>query len=204
LSSITFAAFFLYRRNVDIITDGWVTGGRHYIDGGGDEMRSVSMLSVRGLLVLCLVLGGIFAAARTVEAGTPGSEPVFSIFGLVIFPTEASTGQTITIRATVAESGNVSGVYQGTLKINGVVEETKQVSVTPNGSVQLTFTLSRNVAGTYSVDLNGLEGSFTVTGEPVDGSSGSSFPTIPVVTVAVAALVLVGLLVFYLNKRKAT
>jgi hypothetical protein len=165
-------------------------------------MKNIQFLTVRWLLVSCLVLVGIFAAAQAVEAGTPGNEPEFTISGLVISPAEANTGQTITISATINETANISGIYEGTLKINDVVEETKSVTVGPNASKQITFTILKNVAGTYSVDLDGLEGSFTVIGEPI-AESDSSFPTVPVVIGIVAAVVIVGLLIFYLNKRKA-
>ena len=165
-------------------------------------MKSISFLTVRWLIISCLVLFGIFAAAQAVEAGTPGNEPEFTISGLVISPAEANTGQTITISATITESANISGIYEGTLRINDAVEETKPISVGPKASEQITFTISKNEAGVYSVDLNGLEGSFTVTGESIDDSSGSSFPTIPVVVGIVAAVVIVGLLIFYFNKRK--
>ena len=165
-------------------------------------MKKIPFLTVRWLLVSCLVLVGIFAAAQAVEAGTPGNEPEFTISGLVISPAEANTGQTITISATINETANISGIYEGTLRINGV-EETKSVTVGPNASKQITFTVSKNVAGTYSVDLDGLTGSFTVIEESTNGSSGSSFPTVSVVVGIVAALVIVGLLIFYLNKRKA-
>jgi hypothetical protein len=169
-------------------------------------MKKLPFLTARWLLVSCLVLVGIFAAAQAVEAGTPGNEPEFTINGLVISPAEANIGQTITISATIEETANISGIYEGTLRINDVVEETKPVTVGPNGSKQITFTVSKNVAGTYSVDLDGLTGSFTVTGEPTNGSSGSSgssFPTVPVVVGIVAAVVIVVLLILYLNKRRA-
>jgi len=166
-------------------------------------MKIIPFLTIRWLLVSCLVLVGIFVAAQAVEAGTPGNEPVFEISGLVISPAEANTGQTITISATIYETANISGIYEGTLKINDMVEETKPVSVGPLANAKITFTVSKNVAGTYSVDLDGLTGSFTVIGEPVNDSSGSSFPTVPVIVGIVAAVVIVGLLIFYLNKRRA-
>ena len=110
-------------------------------------MKKIPFLTVRWLLVSCLVLVGIFAAAQAVEAGTPGNEPEFTISGLVISPVEANTGQTITISATINETANISGIYEGTLRINGV-EETKSVTVGPNASKQITFTISKNGAGT--------------------------------------------------------
>ncbi|MCK5604071.1 hypothetical protein KAR91_19445 [Candidatus Pacearchaeota archaeon] len=166
-------------------------------------MKSISSLTVRWLLISCLVLVGVFATSQAIKAGTTGTDPEFTISDLIISPIEVNTGQDVTISATIKESANNSGNYEAILKINGAVEERKTVLVEPNGSEQVSFTLSKNVAGTYSVDLNGLKGTFTAIGEPVDESSGSTFPTAPVVGGIVAAVVIVGLLIFYLNKRKA-
>jgi len=140
--------------------------------------------------------------------------PEFSISGLWISPEQAGIGQTVSISAIVRESVNVSGFYEATLKINGVIEGTKKISVPPAGSEQIVFNISKKEAGTYSVDLDGLKGEFIVTagkttagaptsGAPASGSSGSSFPVVPVVIGAVAVLLLAGLLVFYLNKKRA-
>ena len=169
-------------------------------------MKKYSFITVRLLLisclVSCLVLVGIFTAAQAVEAGTPGYDPVFTISGLVISPAETNTGQTITISATITETANISGIYEGTLRINDVIEETKPVLIAPKGSEIITFDVIINEAGTYSVDVDGLKGSFTIIeGPPIDDSSSSPFPTVPVVIGIVAAAVVVGLLVFYLNKK---
>ena len=166
-------------------------------------MRRIQLLTMRWFFIIALVVVGMSAIPLVVEAGTPGQEGIFTISDLIVSPTEADTGQTITISATIKETNNVSGIYEGTLRINGTVEETKSVTVEPNGSKPITFAISRNVAGTYSVDLDGLTGSFTVTGEPI-AESDSSFPTVPVIFGIVAAVVIVGLLIFYLNRRKTT
>jgi hypothetical protein len=135
-------------------------------------------------------------------AGTPGEESIFTISGLNISPTEANTGQNITISAIIEETNNKSGIYESTLRIDDTVEETQSLTIAPLGSEQITFIISKSVAGEYSVDLDGLRGSFTVIGDPVSDSSDSSFPTVAVVIGIVAAVVIVGLLVFYLNRRK--
>ena len=164
-----------------------------------DIMRKIQLLSMRWLLISCLVLTSIFTITQAVEAGTPGNEPEFTISGLVISPAEAKTGQTITINATVKELAKISGIYEGTLRINGVDEETKQLTIGPLGSEQLTFTVSKDTAGTYSVYLDGLSGSFTLTGETTNGSSGSSdssFPTVAVIVAIIAAIVIIAMVVW--------
>jgi hypothetical protein len=165
-------------------------------------MKKLQLIGIRWLLISCLVIACILAIPQGIEAGTPGEESVFTISGLVISPAEANTGQSITISATIEETNNKSGIYEGTLRIDGTVEETKSLTIAPLGSEQISFEISRGEAGEYSVNLDGLTGSFTVTGEPVSDSSESSFPTVAVVIGVIAALVIVGGLVYYLNRRR--
>lgn len=166
-------------------------------------MKKFSFLIMQWLLISCLVMAGISAITQGVTAGTAGQGSGFTLSNLVVSPAEVETGQTITISATVKETNNVSGAYEGTLRINGIIEETQIISVSSSESKQITFTSSRNEAGVYTIDLDGLIGSFTVTGEAIIDSSDSSFPTVPVVIGIIVAIVIVGLIVFYLNRRRA-
>jgi len=86
----------------------------------------------------------------------------FVISELVVTPEEVRVGETVTITADVANTSKVEGSYSVVLKINGVVEATKEVTVNAGFSKEVTFIISRDIAGTYSVDVNGLIGSFTV------------------------------------------
>jgi len=161
------------------------------------------------LFLSCFILFGIIMIVfpQNVNAGTGQPSAGFTIGSLMISPAEANTGQNITISATIKETNNISGNYAGTLKINGTVEATQLIFVGSNESKTITFTISINEAGVYSVDLDGLTGSLTVTGEPVidssgsSGSSASSFPTVPVVIGIIAVAVIVGLFIFSRVKK---
>jgi hypothetical protein len=59
----------------------------------------------------------------------------------------------------------MAGSWPVTLSIDGVAEDTKPVTLSPGESDTITFTVSRDEAGTYDVALDGLAGSFTVTEE---------------------------------------
>ena len=48
------------------------------------------------------------------------------------------------------------------LKINGAAEATEEVTVSAGATKKVAFTTVKGVAGSYSVDVNGLSGSFTV------------------------------------------
>ncbi len=57
-------------------------------------------------------------------------------------------------------SGNVQQDVQ--LKVNGEVNDSRQVSLMPGESQEITFVQAVAKPGDYKVDINGLTGSFSV------------------------------------------
>ena len=100
---------------------------------------------------------------------TLGEAPAaaFSTSDLSISPSEVNIGQTVTISILVANTGNLAGSYEVTLKINDVVEATKEVTVAAAGSQDVSFTTSKEEAGSYSVAVDGVSGSFVVAAPPL-------------------------------------
>ncbi|MFC2051590.1 Ig-like domain-containing protein [Chloroflexota bacterium] len=107
-------------------------------------------------------LAGTFTVKPAPPPPTPPAVTSFSIKSLSISPAEVDIGDRVTISVTVANTGNAAGGYEVTLKVNGAVVETKTATLAVGSSQQVTFTTSKNTAGTYSVDVNGLAGTFTV------------------------------------------
>jgi len=81
---------------------------------------------------------------------------------LFITPAEAETGETVTINVLVTNTGDVSGTHRVTLKIDNVVVDTEDVTLESGARRTVTFITSRDEAGTYAVDVNGLPGEFEV------------------------------------------
>ncbi len=97
----------------------------------------------------------------------PGSEPevpvaVFRISELDISPAEVDIGDTVTISAQVANTGDLEGTYQATLKIDDEVIETKEVTLAGGASQTVSFTTSVNTAGSYRLNVDDLSGTFVV------------------------------------------
>jgi predicted GH43/DUF377 family glycosyl hydrolase len=92
---------------------------------------------------------------------------VFVSSGLSVTPTEVNIGGSVTISVLIANAGNLTGSYEVALKIDNVVVATKEVTLAGGASQKVTFTTSKDVAGTYSVDVSGLTGSFAVKEEVV-------------------------------------
>ena len=153
----------------------------------------------------------------------PESEPeipvaVFRISELDISPGEVDIGQTVTIRALVTNTGNLEGTCQVTLEISNKVVETQEVTLAGGASDIVTFKVSENAAGIYSVNINGLSDSFVVKPAAISESEPASTPTPPathtppsaksiswpVVCGIVAAVVAMGSLLFFLARRRHT
>ena len=101
--------------------------------------------------------------------------------------------------------------------MNGVAA-TKEVTVSAGLSEEVTFTISKDIAGTYSVDVNGLTDSFTVKEEeavviptpptPPPAKETSLPPPAkeinwPVLWGVIGKVVVIGLLIFFLVRREA-
>jgi hypothetical protein len=114
---------------------------------------------------------------------TPAPSPAaFSLGSLAVSPNEIAPGGTVTISVSVANTGGETGTYIVTLKIDDVVEASKEVSIDAGASQEVTFTTVRDVAKTYSVDVNGLSGTFVVKEEtpaPPPAPPASPAPTAP-------------------------
>ncbi len=155
---------------------------------------------------------------------TLGEAPAaaFASSDLSISPSEVAIGETVTISVTVANTGNASGSYEMTLKINDVVDATKEVTLEAGASKEVTFTTAKDVAGSYSVAVNGLTGSFTVkvaapppptptppAPAPTPAPAPAPTPTPekpfnwPLVGGIIAGVVVVGLGVFFWMRRRA-
>ena len=81
---------------------------------------------------------------------------------LLVFPTKVDTGETVKARVRVTNTGDLAGSYKVTFEVGKEVVATKQVTLDGGASQQVEFTTSKDVAGTYTVSVNGLSGDFTV------------------------------------------
>jgi len=91
------------------------------------------------------------------------SPPSFTVSGLIISPTEAEIGASITTTVLVTNIGDLSGDYELIFKLDNNVEEIRNVTLSGESSKDESFTTTVNTIGTHQVDINGLSGSFVVT-----------------------------------------
>ncbi|MBA7677030.1 hypothetical protein ES703_85278 [subsurface metagenome] len=137
----------------------------------------------------------------------------FTITELIISPAEVNIGQGVTITAIVTNTGGEVGIYEVVLEVDGVVEDTKKVVVSAGASKKVTFTTAKDVAGSYSINVNGLSGSFTVKAAPpvTPAPAPTPPPTTPeaepavdwtLIGAIIAGVVVVGLGIFFWIRRR--
>ena len=85
-----------------------------------------------------------------------------TVSDLSIAPSNVETGDPVTISVEVTNDGLLQFSEGITLKIDGISVESEIVTLMPEGSETVIWTVSEATAGTYSVEVNGLTGSFTV------------------------------------------
>ena len=81
---------------------------------------------------------------------------------LAVSHIQAKIGETVTVSANISNTGTISGNYAADLKVNGLAEETKTIQVEADSTETVTFAVTKNNPGTYSINMGGLSGSFVV------------------------------------------
>ncbi len=139
-------------------------------EGGWEELacevdteNNVIQASVHHHTIFAL-LGPIAppAAESTPESTLPPTPAAFSASGLRIQPAEAQPNEIVAITVSVANTGGSEGSYALALVINGVAVASKIATIAGADSLDVPFSLTRKLAGTYSVSVAGLSGSFIV------------------------------------------
>jgi len=142
-------------------------------------------------------LSGSFTVAPVVVPPEPAA---FSVSYLSVSPRlEVEPGETVTITVMVANTGGESGSYTVVLKIDGVKEAEETVTLTAGDSQDVSFSVTREDPGDYTVDVDGLSGSFTVV-LPIK-PPGINWAMIGGI---IGGVIVVGLLIFFLILRRRT
>ncbi|MDH5695717.1 MAG: hypothetical protein OEZ00_03810, partial [Dehalococcoidia bacterium] len=146
------------------------------------------------------VIGGI----------SPLASATFSVSNLSIQPAQVQPGEAVTITVSVANTGGVEGSYNLALSVNGVQQDTQRVTIAAGGSEVVTFSAVREEVGSYTVAIGGQSGSFAVvapSSSPASASpavpAGKAAVNWPVLIGVIAAVLVVGVLVFFLATRRA-
>lgn len=142
-------------------------------------------------------------AHPSVSPSTPNwtrnlNPPTMSVQFVNINPQQVIANQPVTISTNVVNNGDQGGNLNVALKINGQVEQTRMISVGPQASQPIKFTVTKGQPGTYAVDIGGQTGKFTIkdTSGTTDTPINSGFIIILVIGVLALAIAVVLILSF--------
>ncbi len=97
----------------------------------------------------------------TIVVTTP-EEDSLSVNSLKVRPGKVAASKQVRISILATNSGPVTASFEVTLRINDVIEDNKLITLAAGITEEVKFVTSKNVAGVYVVDVNGLLGSFIV------------------------------------------
>ncbi len=104
----------------------------------------------------------------------------FSASDLSVTSKEVNPGEDLSISVLITNTGDLSGSYEVSLKIDDVIVQTKKVTLGGGDSKTVSFSVTPNTAGERSVDVNGLLETFKVTtstAPPASAPEPSPVPT---------------------------
>jgi hypothetical protein len=118
---------------------------------------------------------------------TPTPVPAqFSLSNLIVAPQTVSSRDIVVITVDVLNTGGMPGTYVAELRINGSIEDVREVNLAGGASMTVSFEVVKDAAGEYAVEIGGQTGTFTVS----DSGAGISWS---VVGGIIAALVVIGI-----------
>lgn len=112
-------------------------------------------------------------------------------------PQVAQVGQPITIATNIVNEGEESGHFTVVLKVNGQVVEKRTGVLSGRSAAPVEFTVIENQPGTYSIDINGKQESFSL----IKADSRSNTPSIYSTLFIIIAALVISIAVLFLTVR---
>ncbi len=121
----------------------------------------MSRRKLAGIIVACVVV--IIVIVLVIASLTPTTEPAeFEVVSLYVSPAEARPGETVTVTVEVWNMGHERGSYDLDLIIDGLAEQSESVTLDGGEATTIAFTVRREAKRLYSIEIDGLSGSFEV------------------------------------------
>jgi len=121
------------------------------------------------IVILAASVVGVWYYYSTLPTPAEPLPGEFEVSNLTVSPSSVMEGATVTITATVTNTGETEVTGTVTLALNGFVKDTESVTLLGGNSTTVTFTVTED-PGDYSVTIPGttLTGTFSVTsGAPI-------------------------------------
>ncbi len=149
------------RMSVDVILVGKEVHAREVLRGVHEAVVDTSEYHGTVELVVIVERSEFILSESThhLKIVTPA---YFVTSGLLIESSSVQAGETVAISVDVTNDGGLEGSLQSVLKINGVIVDEYGVTLEPDGSETVMFEYVPAQPGTFTVEIDGLAGTFTV------------------------------------------
>ena len=102
---------------------------------------------------------GVDGLSRSFKVLKPAE---FEVVNLDIAPNRVKVGEQTTITVSIENVGEAEGTYSATLLVDGLVEQTTDVTLAGGATKPVSFVASKDTPGSYSIEIGGREAILTV------------------------------------------
>ncbi|MCK4299261.1 MAG: hypothetical protein KAX80_07005, partial [Planctomycetes bacterium] len=156
----------LYIGYYDRDADSWVA-----LESQVDSTESIVMTDVEHFTTFGTIAETSSAPPPPPPPPPPAPAPAsFVLSNFSISPTQVEPGRPVSISVDVTNVGGTEGNYTLDLLINGVLQNSREITLAPQESKTVSYQVGRTGEGAYTVTLDGQSGQFTV----LAASSGDS------------------------------
>jgi len=137
-----------------------------FIDGEETESKGITLAAGEEEIISFRVTNDV-AGIHKVELGQLADtfkvlkvlKPAgFKVSSLDIAPNPVEVGEETRVRISIENVGEVEGTYIASLVVDGVIEQTKEVTLAGGTTESVPFIISKDSCGNYSIKVGGLEG----------------------------------------------
>jgi len=93
---------------------------------------------------------------------SPPSPAEFAITSCTVVPKEVIPGESVTVKASVENTGGTEGVYHAALIVDGIETEAKSITLAAGEEKIVSFSVAKNVPGIYNIELGQFADTFRV------------------------------------------
>jgi hypothetical protein len=176
-------------------------------DGATSTQRNpMHIYTQPGIYTVTLMLNGDMSECQeTIEvlhAVEAKEGPNLATAYLLVSPEHAVPGQEVEISINVGNDGGTEGTRSIALFIDGELEQSQTVSVSPGSAKLLVFRVTKYEPGVYQVWLEGNQGQFTVIAPEEARHHPGPLGTPGIIVIVVVAIVLIVAIVFVFLRRE--
>jgi len=121
----------------------------------------------------------------------------FELSNLRITPSKAYVGDMVSVTVTIKNKGYVERSQEIQFKVAGNVEDKKTITLAPGQSIDITFTTTKDKAGEYTIEVDGLSGKVTFEERP------AVLPAYQTIAGTIITIAIVATIVYYVAKKRS-